>query len=124
MNHTPVSTQRGQEKEFEGMIYKNVTIGKEKNVSVCEMGNGDVKVAACSIPDKRTAGVMLTNDSPKEIGTLHASAGTTSDMTGLDMLLEFSDEKSIDVVEAALKEARVILRNIHLMSDDPLGAKK
>ena len=96
------------------MIYKKVQIGNVKNVTVCELGKGDVKVAACVIPEKESAGVQFTNDTPKEIGTLHATAGTTTDMTGIDLLIEFTSESSIDVVERALKEARIKLRNAHL----------
>ena len=91
------------------MIHKNAKVGKIENVTVCLLGQGDVRVNCFRVPNGGTAGVSFVNDVPREIGAVYDDAGTTSDESGIDIVLEFSDERSIDVVEGMLKKVRELL---------------
>ncbi len=96
------------------MIYKNAKVGKEKNVTLVELGSGDVSVAAGKSQDdtKKYTCVVFNNIEAGEIGRMAGPAGITTDESGAQVMIAFYDIKSIKVVEKSLKTARIYLRNM------------
>jgi hypothetical protein len=96
------------------MIHKNARIGSTKGITLIELGNGDVIVAAISCKHNKYVGVEFVNDTPKEIGTKHNTSGATTDDSRPEAILSFTKIESIEVVERALAKAKILLRNIDL----------
>ena len=94
------------------MIYKNAIIGKIKNVTLIELGDGDVQVAALKSKEDKYVGIEFVNDVPNKIGTKHNTAGTTTDNSNPDAMLTFTNIESIEVVERALAKAKIYMRNL------------
>ena len=93
------------------MIDKNVKYGNIYNVTVIDLGNGDVKVSDTTHLEEKT-GVVFWNDTPKPIGETDDSAGKTTDETGIDVIIHFTKVESIEVVERALLRAKSKLKEI------------
>lgn len=49
------------------MIKKNVKIGEIKNVTIVEMGTGDILIAGIDWKDEGAHGILLSQDKPKDI---------------------------------------------------------
>ena len=94
------------------MVHKNVKIGGTKGITLIELGEGDVQVAAISCKEHESAGIEFVNDKPNPIGTKHNTAGCTTDNTQPQAILLFTNVASIEVVERALTKAKILLRNI------------
>ena len=100
------------------MIKKNVKYSEIENVTVIELGNGDVKVADTRHLDEKT-GVVFWNDVPRPIGETDDSCGKTTDETGIDVIIHFNKVESIEVVERALARAKDELkRNIAIKQSE------
>lgn len=95
------------------MVLKDVTVSKAKGVTVIELGKGDVQIAACSNKEDSYAGVTFMNDEPNTIGTKHNTAGTTTDDGKPQAMIVFTSIDSIEVLERALNNAKIFLRNIN-----------
>ena len=98
------------------MINKNVKYSEVENVTVIELGNGDVKVADTTHLDEKT-GVVFWNDVPRPIGETTDSYGKTTDETGIDVIIHFTKVESIEVVERALVRAKNELKRILKMHE-------
>ena len=94
------------------MVELNQTIGKVKGVTIIELGKGDTKVAFLHCKEDGYTGVQFTNDEVKEIGTTHGVSGVTTDDLQPNAMITFTNVKSIEVVEKALKKAKIFLRNM------------
>ena len=94
------------------MIHKNVQLGTVKGVTMIQLGKGDVKVAFVKSPNEKYSGVQFVNDTTKPIGTKEGNTiGTTTDDSAPQVMITFTDIKSIEVVERALNKAKIWLRN-------------
>lgn len=93
------------------MVIKNQTIGNVKEVTLIELGSGDVKVSCVKQFDEKYTGVMFCNDKPNPVGTDHVGGGTT-DEYDLQVMLTFTNIESIEVVEKHLKRAKTYLKQI------------
>jgi hypothetical protein len=94
------------------MVLKNIKYSEIENVTIIELGKGDVKVSDTTHASGDRVGVMFTNDVPNEIGTSHADKGKDSNEVGVDALITFDNIASLEVVEKALKNAKRELRKI------------
>ena len=94
------------------MIYKNAQIGNTKNITLIELGNGDVKVAYVYSKKNKYTGIEFVNDIPQKIGTKQGIPGVTTNDTKPEAMLTFTDVKSIEIVEEALKKAKIVLINM------------
>ncbi len=98
------------------MVKKNVKYGEIKNVTVIELGYGDVKVSDTLHKDN-TVGVMFYNDTPRPIGEIADTYGKTSNETGIDAIIHFRNIESIEVVEKAISRAKSELKRILKMHE-------
>jgi len=94
------------------MVFKNAQIGETKGITLIELGKGDVQVAYVQSKEGKYVGIGFVNDKPQPIGTQHNTVGTTTDYSKPDALLTFTKVESIEVVEEALKKAKIVLRNL------------
>jgi len=94
------------------MVIKNTQVGKTKGITLIELGNGDVQVAYIQSKEDKYVGVEFVNDKPNPIGTSHNTAGTTTDNSRPEAMMTFTNIASIEIVEEALKKAKIILRNM------------
>ena len=94
------------------MIYKNAKVGNTKNITLIQLGNGDVQIGIIHCKVNKYAGVEFVNAVKNPIGTKHNTAGCTTDNSKPEAMLTFTNVKSIEVVERALHKAKVYLRNM------------
>jgi len=93
------------------MVIKNIKYGSIENVTVIELGNGDVMVSDTIHPPEDTVGVMFTNDEANPIGTDHDVTGMNSNDLGIDAIITFNNIESIEVVERALSRAKDAIKS-------------
>jgi hypothetical protein len=94
------------------MIRKNEQIGNTKDVTLIELGEGDVQIGSIFSKEEKYVGVQFINDKKNPIGTRHNTAGCTTDNTKPQVIISFTNVESIEVIERALARAKVSLRNI------------
>ena len=88
------------------MIHKNSKLGNTKNVTIVELGTGDIKVGYIKQPDEGYTGVSFKNSDKFDIGHLHDDAGETTDEYNPEAVIIFTNPKSIDVVIEQLNLAK------------------
>ena len=100
------------------MIHKNVIVGDVEEVTICELGSGDVQVSSVDMPSGKSVAVTFVNTEANPIGTEHETSGLTTDQTGLDLMIEFSDLKSIEVVEKYLNHCKKRLKQLQAITSN------
>lgn len=98
------------------MISKNIKFGKIDNVTVIELGHGDVLVGGIFNTDKKHVGIAFSNDKVEPIGTKCKLKGKTTNETGVDSVLIFKNLESFEVFEHQLANAKNKL--IKMLSGD------
>jgi hypothetical protein len=93
------------------MIHKNVKFGKIPEVTVVELGKGDVNVCSIVLNNSFT-GISFVNRSPCPIGTVTGDKDKPMDEVGVDMVILFTRYESLLVVERALIAAKKAFINI------------
>jgi len=95
------------------MIIKNARLGKTKNVTVCEMGIGDVQMVSSEKgKDGKTILAMKTVPEPRPINVIEKSNVKTFDEMQPDLVFIFSNTESIDGFINMLQECKAeMLRN-------------
>lgn len=93
------------------MIHRNIKSGKNDNVTVIELGRGDVKIQNVQYPStEQQSGfiaISFTNDVPHEIGFDHKDGGVVPlDKWNPDVLISFFKLESLEVLQDQLNIAR------------------
>ena len=93
------------------MIHKNLKAGIKDDVTVIELGSGDVKIQNVQYPTtEKQAGfiaISFTNDTPHEIGFDHGDGGAIPlDEWHPDVILSFFKLESLEVLQEQLNIAR------------------
>ena len=93
------------------MIYKNAKIGKLENITLIELGEGDVLVSALEDPNREYSGIGFINDVPGEVGREHpgTKGKPIDDFENCHAVIFFHNIASIEVVEEAISKAKNIL---------------
>ena len=93
------------------MVHKNIKFGNVNGVTLIELGKGNVRVACIKNPGQGYTGVQFVNDTSKPAGGPQNTIGTTTDDSRPDAIITFTDTKSIEVVERALRKAKTYLND-------------
>jgi len=93
------------------MIHRNIKSGNKEDITVIELGSGDVKIQNVEYPttEKQVGFIAMsfTNDTPHEIGFDNADSGEIPlDKWNPDVIISFFKLESLEVLQEQLNIAR------------------
>lgn len=95
------------------MITKNSLYGKTKNVTVINFGQGTVHMFNAA--QKEFGDIVLKSGKPIPLGKFdmkkHYKGKTTSDKIKPDVVMRFTNTKSIDVVIDRLNDLKILMND-------------
>ena len=94
------------------MIKKKSKFEGKEIETIMEFGTGDIAVTGFRNSESKLTGISFENQKAVKIGTRDASTnGSKLSDSNSNVLMVFNKVESIEVVERALKEAKIRLKN-------------
>lgn len=94
------------------MIKKDVEFEGMPTDFIMEFGHGDISVTGFKKVDNKLVGIAFKNQEPHQIGVRDASTcGAELKNSDSSILMTFTKVESIEVLERALREAKIRLKS-------------